>query len=133
MASRFYRFTMKRTVRCVAVGLMLLGWSIVIMAANTAPLDETNDHIKFVATVFGGALAFMAMLGGVSRWVAVPAARQILAEHIKNGPESHKDLVSRQEWDQKHSEVLDRLAELSADVRALPTRVLLQLEQKGGR
>ncbi len=134
MASRFYRFTMKRPVRYALVLCLVLGWTIVLLAANAPPQDApTDEHIKFLATIFGGALGFMAILGGVSRWVALPAARQVIAEHIKNGEEAHKDLLPRLEYKTQHDKVIDKLAELKADVRALPTQVLLELEQKGRR
>lgn len=134
MASRFYRFTMKRPVRFALVLCLCLGWALIVLAGNTPPADApTDEHIKFLATIMGGALGFMAILGGVSRWVALPAARQILAEHIKNGEQAHKEFLPREEYHEKHDEVLDKLAELSAAVRALPTQVLLELEQKGRR
>ncbi len=128
MASKFYRFTMRRIVRYVAVLGMTVGWTLMILAANTPSDDDTSVHITFLATVFGGALAFMAMLAGVSRWVAMPAARQVISEHIRDGSAAHKDLLPRDEYQEKHAELLDRLARLSADVGALPTKVLLELE-----
>ncbi len=134
MASRFYRFTMKRPVRYGLVLCLVFGWTLIVYAAQVPPqTGPTDEHVKWTATVLGAILTFMAIFGGVSRWVALPAARQVLAEHVKDGEEGHKDLLPRSEYQQKHDEVLDRLAELSADVRALPTQVLLQLEQKGRR
>ncbi len=133
MASRFYRFTMKRIVRYLAVLGMTVGWTLMILAANTPAEDDTSVHITFLATVFGGALAFMAMLAGVSRWVAMPAARQIISEHTRDGTIAHKDLLPRSEFESTAHRFEIEIADLKAAVREIPTHVVLELERQRKR
>lgn len=60
-------------------------------------------------TMAGGAIAFMGVFAGISKWVAEPAARKVLAEHTNMGNRSHQEYVSREEWDRKHSELVTQM------------------------
>lgn len=119
-ASWFCRFTMRSDVRYFAVLLIVGGWTLALYAANTpGAQDETSVHLAFAGTVLGGFLGFMGVFAGITRWVAVPAARQVMAEHTRLGTSAHPELVARAEWDSKHVELMREVMKAGADLREL--------------
>ena len=116
-----FRMAMHPKFRTTAVILMVGGWCLALAAAGDSqlPSDETGQHVRFLMTVFGGALAFMGMFAGVSRWVAEPAARKVMAEHIKERERAHEAYVPRIEWDEKHEELKRSIFNLSEKIVAL--------------
>lgn len=113
------------------ISLTVGGWALALGAAQAVPVvDNTASHLRFLATVIGGALAFMGMFAGISRWVAEPAARKILAEHTTRGAAAHLELVARLEWDEKHLALVREMTTLAVAVTNLTARLD---ERRSGR
>ena len=134
VASWFYRITMRPYVRYVSAGMLVGGWSFAMLAAN-APFpqgtDDTAVHLAFAGTVLGGGLGMFGILAGVSRWVAEPAARKVMAEHMRLGASAHPELISRAEWDAKHAKVVDDVSGISGDIKVLTKEVQSALNAIG--
>jgi hypothetical protein len=110
---------------------MLSGWSLTLAAnAPTTIPDDTAAHIAFTATLAGGALGFLGLFAGISRWVAEPAARKVLREHTKEGADAHPSYISRSEWDFKHLSLANEVAHLSVEVAKLSGLVARQLDRQ---
>jgi hypothetical protein len=118
LASRFYRATTGRAARFLTVAGMLIGWTVVVLAQGTAgTIAEFQEHN--VAMFGGGALAFMAVFAGISRWVADPAARKVLAEHTRDDVKAHPMLISRVEWSLEQARLNETILNLRLDLRGL--------------
>lgn len=128
LSARFFRFTSRKDVVRGAALAIVGGWLCLFTAhshamdsATPATLTEgvpTHNVIDW-APVAGGALMFMGIFAGISRWVAEPAARKVMHEHQKLGASAHPELVPRAEWDNKHANLVDRVSEIQGDIRAL--------------
>ena len=114
LASRFYRFTMRPTVRYFAVLAVVLGWTLVLVASN----GKTGDDVLIsdLALAGGGALGFMGLFAGISRWVAEPAALKVMAKHTANDAAAHPSLLERSEWHAKHVELLEKINKVHEDM-----------------
>jgi hypothetical protein len=124
LASVVFRAAMHPKVGAVAVLLMVGGWTLALTASFTPvdvpfPPDSTGAMVRFLVTVIGGALAFMGMFAGISRWVAEPAARKVMAEHIAERERAHDSYVPRLEWDVKHEELKREINGLAKTIVAL--------------
>lgn len=86
--------------------LIVGGWALVAIGApGPGTPDDTSHYFNFIIAATGGALGFMGLFAGISRWVAEPAARKVLQEHIALREKAHESLVGRTEWDAKHEEL----------------------------
>ena len=119
MASRFYRITTGRGMRFVAVAAMVGGWSLVLFAQGGTinTLAELEQHN--ITMIGGGAIAFMGIFAGISRWVADPAARKVLAEHTRDDLKAHPMLISRVEWSVEQAKLNETILNLRLDLRGL--------------
>lgn len=107
LASRFFRFTMRRSVGYAAALAMVSGWTLMLVASGGAMSEGTD-----LTYVGGGFLLFMAIFAGISRWVAEPAASKILKSHME-APNPHSGYVLRDEWDAKHGELIKKIDKLT--------------------
>lgn len=124
-ASRFFRYWLKHSY--FAAILILLGWTLAAVADTTIPSQDVSLHT--ILTLAGGAVAFMGIFGGISRWVAEPAARKVLSDHLKDGVNAHYNVyVSRDEWDKKHEELLNQISGVKESVATL-TAALMKVDR----
>ena len=123
LKSRFFRWSTQPKVVRKAPLVMCLGWAVGF-AAGTTPTtgDDTSIHLAFAGTLVGGALAFMAMFAGISHWVAEPAAERVLSKHTALGARAHPEFIAREEWDDKHGELMNEVNEIKVMVAELSAR-----------
>lgn len=120
--SRFFRYTLRVGVRKTAVALMVTGWALALYANTSNPQDDASVHLAFAGTLLGGALAFMGMFAGISKWVAEPAAQKIMIEHINRGAMAHPELMPRPEYDTKHIELMNDVSDIKVMVAEMAGR-----------
>lgn len=116
-ASRFYRWSTRRWVRLAAVCGIFAGWTMVLLAQAGPPL--LDGPVSPIAAAGGGALVFMGIFAGISRWVADPAARKALAEHTLLGAKAHPELIPRAEWEVHELRMTNQITNLRLDLRGL--------------
>lgn len=112
LSSRFYRYTISPRVAREAILLMVLGWTMTLIAGTNPAPDETAIHLSFLMAVIGGFLAFMGVFAGISKWVADPSARRIISEHKDEGISAHPEYIGRTEWDAKHTVLMNEIEQI---------------------
>lgn len=117
LARRVYQFTMRRRVRYVSVLCLVASWTLVAVAAGEGV--GSHDVPLYVAILGAGGLGTFGLIAGATRWIAIPAAREVLMDHINKGANAHPEMVARSEWDLKHVDLMLALAKASADLREL--------------
>lgn len=124
VASRFFRWAMRPFVQRLSVVAMGVGLGLVLWSTDALPAGLEPQHAQSLGGgngnaapewvgVAGGAVLFMAIFAGISRWVADPAARKAVSDHEKRDANPHPQYVSREEWDRKHLELVEATREIS--------------------
>lgn len=127
LASRVYRVALRPYARVLVAPCLILGLggaSGALFAAGPQLPDPAGQLVTLAAILLmAGALGFIGLIGGISRWVARPAALEAAARamenHVAMGAGAHPSLLPRDEWDRNHREVLAKLTELNGSFREL--------------
>ena len=138
-SSKAYRVLSHPLARRIGIACFVAGWALNAFAVSAVSAgvvpDDTAAHLSFAAQQGGLMLIGIAVMGFVARFVSKPAAREMVAEHVR---ELHID----QEKDQakSHEIVIRSIGKLEVQITKmngiLNTRLALlscQRAQDGGK
>lgn len=122
-----YRVAFRPWARALTIPAIVIGFgasSGALFAAGPMLPDPMGELVTLAAVLLAaGGIGFLGLLGGISRWVAKPAAQEAAAKamesHVAMGASAHPSLLPRDEWDRNHREVIRKLEEMNGSFREL--------------
>ncbi len=124
MRSKLYRFVLRPHFVGGMILLGVAGWTLAVAGTPLPSTDaEAASYWRFFLAALGAVVGIFTLFGtGMAlgaRWVAEPAARKVLLEHMNRGAAAHESLVPRVDWDLKHGALLTSIGTMEGELREL--------------